>query len=75
MNQKGDSKDKKWQTLALAIGAQATGWIVGPALAGLWLGRWLDQRFSSQPLWLLVCMSLAFVGTVIGLLRLAKRYQ
>ncbi len=70
-----EPKDKSWQSVALAIGAQATGWIVGPALLGLWLGTVLDQRYATQPLWVLICMGVAFVITVIGLLRLAKRYQ
>ncbi|MFH0874005.1 MAG: AtpZ/AtpI family protein [Candidatus Komeilibacteria bacterium] len=66
--------NKSWQSLALAIGAEATGWIVGPVLLALWLGKTLDQRFASAPLWLLICMIVAFVGTIMGLLRLAKRY-
>jgi len=50
-----------WQGLGL-VGS--VGWIVAvPAVAGAFLGRWLDARFATHVFWTL---SLLFVGVTLG---------
>jgi ATP synthase protein I len=52
-----------WQGLSL-VGA--VGWmVVVPALAGAFLGRWLDQRFHQGIFWTL---SLLVAGLMLGCL-------
>jgi ATP synthase protein I len=52
-----------WQGLSL-VGA--VGWrVVAPALAGAFIGRWLDQRFEKGIFWTL---SLLVTGLALGCL-------
>ncbi len=65
-----------WWQPALVIGSQVTGWILGPLLIALFLGRWLDQKYSSQPKFLLISVGIAFiisnVGIILNTLKAAK---
>ena len=64
-----------WWQPAMLLGMQITGWIVGPIIAGLLLGRWLDKKFGTEPWLLLVSMVLAFVITNVGIVREGRRAQ
>ena len=71
-----DNKANKtaWWQPALEVGAQITGWVAGPIILALFVGKWLDQRYNSEP-WLFIgSMSLAFIITSIGISKVAVSY-
>ena len=76
-NKQKDDEDNKaaWWQPAMLLGMQITGWIVGPILVGLLLGRWLDKKFGTEPWLLLVSMVLAFVITNVGIVKEGRRAQ
>ncbi len=46
-----------------------SGWIVFPVLAGLFIGKWLDKKYDSEP-WLFLCsMAAAFGISIFGLIK------
>ncbi|WP_026477367.1 AtpZ/AtpI family protein [Alkaliphilus transvaalensis] len=47
--------------------------MVTPILVGLFLGRWLDRRFNTEPLWLLVFIVLGIGGAFGNLFRVATK--
>ena len=59
--------------------AQISGWIVFPIIMALFLGRWLDDKYDRSPMFLLICVGVAFVITNVGLLlmtlKAAKRIE
>lgn len=67
------SKDNSLWQEALRIFSRLSGWVFLPLLAGVFLGRWLDNRYSSSPRWFLIFTGLAFVISMIGLAIQAKR--
>jgi MFS-type transporter involved in bile tolerance (Atg22 family) len=60
--------------LALEVGSTATAWIVIPALLAVYGGRWLDQKFQTKPIIFVVAMAVAFVITLVGIIRMAQSY-
>jgi len=66
-----DKTDKKqiWWQPALELFAQISGWLVVPIVAALFLGKWLDRRFDTEPFLFLGCLAAAFIITMIGLIK------
>lgn len=46
--------------------------LLGLAVSGVLGGLWLDRRFGTAPLWLLVCSTLAIVLGMYQLMRQAR---
>jgi len=65
----GGSKDDKnyWLQLGLKIFAESAGWIATPVIGALYLGRWLDNKYNTAPLFFLGITGLAFVISSIGI--------
>ncbi len=42
-----------------------------PVVAGVYIGAWLDKRFETQPLFLLVCLIVFSIGSFVNLFKLA----
>ncbi len=66
--------DKKWWQPALEIFAQVTGWIAGPIIIALFLGKYLDNRYQTKPWFFLGLVVLAFLITCFGIVRLTTDY-
>jgi len=49
--------------------AKLSGWIAAPIIIALYLGKWLDSRYGSAPRLLLASIGVAFVVSVIGLVK------
>ena len=71
-----DNKAKKgaWWQPALEVGAQITGWVAGPIILALFAGKWLDNRYHSEPWIFLGSMVLAFIITSVGIAKVATNY-
>lgn len=59
--------------LAGKVLANISGWIAGPVIIGLFLGRWLDQKFNTAPWLLLITIGLCFVVSMFGLVTYALK--
>ena len=65
-----NSKNKEqndWLRLALTVFAETTGWIAFPVVGALFLGRYLDERQGTEPLYYLSITAVAFVFSSIGI--------
>jgi len=69
MTGKSDNLKAVWWQPAIHLFAQVSAWIVLPIIAALFLGRWLDERFDKEPLFLVSSVAIAFGITCIGLVR------
>ncbi len=54
-------------SLALRIMARISGWIAFPVLIGVFLGRWLDKKFDTEPFLFLITVAVCFVISMYGL--------
>lgn len=71
-------KNDSW-SLALKIMANISGWIAFPVVIGLFLGRWLDRHFGTEP-WLFLatigaCFFVSIYGLVINSLKEFKKIE
>lgn len=68
-----DTKDSKnndkneFMRLALTIFAETTGWIAFPVIGALFLGRWLDEKQGTDPLYYLSMTAAAFIISSVGI--------
>lgn len=70
----GTMPDRYYVTLALRIATDFGVSIAVPAVASTFLGMWLDKRFGTAPLFLIVCLATAFTLTALWLYKKAKKY-
>ena len=62
------NKDKnEYMRLALTIFAETTGWIAFPVIGALYLGRWLDEKQGTEPLYYFSITALAFIISSVGI--------
>lgn len=71
-------KNESW-SLALKVMANISGWIAFPVIIGLFLGRYLDRRFGTEP-WLFLatigaCFIISIYGLVINSLKEFKKIE
>lgn len=63
------NKKELWWKPAMEMFARVIGWIAVPIISALYLGRWLDDKYQSEPKYLLICVGVAFLLTNIGLIK------
>jgi F0F1-type ATP synthase assembly protein I len=71
--QKSNQFGPEWQK-GLALFFELSGWLVGPLIIALFLGKWLDQKYQTDPWWFLTTTGIAFGFTIIGLVLETKKY-
>lgn len=62
-----NSDKNDYMRLALTIFAETTGWIAFPVIGALFLGRWLDAKQGTDPLYFLSITGLAFIISSVGI--------
>ncbi len=69
------SKNKKvvWFAPALELFGQLAAWLVFPIILAIFLGKWLDVKFDSEPKFYFICVAVSFLVTMAGLIRYAIR--
>lgn len=67
-----EEKQSWWQE-PLNIFSRLSGWILLPLILGTLIGRWLDNKYHSEPKWFLIVVGLAFIISMIGLIVQAKK--
>ena len=60
---------KAWWQPAIVMFMKLAGWIAIPVIAALYLGKWLDRKYNSEPWLFLFCVGLAFTISMIGLVK------
>ncbi len=56
-----------WLQTGLKMFAESTGWIAIPIIGALYLGRWLDTKQGTEPLYFLSITAGAFIISCIGI--------
>ena len=60
---------KQWWQPYASLMVDISGWLVGPVIAGLFVGRWLDQKFHTAPWLMLLTLGLAFMVTNVAIMK------
>lgn len=67
-----DTSKKAWYYDALQIFAKLSGWVLVPVIIGYTLGRYLDNKYNSQPKCFLISIGIAFILSTIGIVYQAQ---
>jgi len=70
-----ENNKKSYWTDSLIIFARMSGWVAGPIIVGLFLGKWLDSKMGTTPIIFVVTISLSFFCSTFGIVREAKKYM
>ena len=67
--------DAKYYRLAARIFADFSGTIAVPVVLAALLGKWLDNRYDTEPRYMIILLVLAFALTAYAVIKKAKRYM
>lgn len=65
-------KDESW-AIALRVAVSISSWIAFPVIGGLFLGKWLDQKFGTGPWLFLITIGFCFLVSIYGLVTEAQK--
>jgi F0F1-type ATP synthase assembly protein I len=68
-NKKEPEVKKPWWQDSVMLFTQLSGWIGIPVILGVFLGKWLDQKYNTEPWLFLGTVGLAFVISMIGIVK------
>jgi len=68
-----ESKEVPFWQPGILMFSRMSGWIIGPIVLAIFLGKWLDQRYGTEPWLFLGTVGLAFIISMFGLVRDAFR--
>jgi F0F1-type ATP synthase assembly protein I len=64
-----------WWEPAVEIFSQVSGWIAGPIILALVLGKYLDGRFGTKPWIFLGLTAVAFLISSFGIVKVVSKYM
>ena len=62
-----------WWWPAINVFAGTSAWIVGPIIIALILGKYLDAKLETKPVFFFVLIGVAFLTTILGLWRMLRK--
>jgi len=69
MKNNNDNQRAPWWQPGLVLFTKLSGWILGPVILGVILGKWLDRKYGTEPWLFLVTVGLAFFLSMFGIVR------
>ena len=69
-----ESIKKSYWRDPMIVFARIWGWVAVPVVLALFVGSWLDEKFGTKPWLFLATMALAFLVTVLGIMKEVNRY-
>ena len=69
MNSEKKETNALWWQPSLVLFGRLSGWIGGPIIVAVFLGKWLDKKYSSEPKLFLLCVGVAFFVSTFGIAR------
>lgn len=65
---KGNEKiTAPWWQPGLLLFYRLSGWIAGPIIIALFIGKWLDKKYGMEPWLFLLSVGVAFIISTIGI--------
>ena len=64
--------DQAWWQPSLELFGKLSSLIAIPILIAIFVGKWLDRRYNSEPWLFLACVGVAFAVSITGLIIITK---
>lgn len=68
------STKQAWWMPAVVLFIRMSFWIAGPIVIALFVGKYFDKRFNSEPKIFILSTAIAFLISVISIVRISKKY-
>ncbi len=62
------------QSQGIALFFNLSGYLAGPIIVALFLGKWLDTKYNTGQTLFFVCLGVAFFITCFGIVKETKAY-
>jgi len=69
MEENNDSRKNPWWQPGLILFGRLSGWIAGPVILAVILGKWLDRKYGTAPWLFLLSVLVAFGISIFGIVR------
>ncbi len=69
------ASDARYYRLAMRIFADFSGTIAIPAVLSALAGKWFDEKYGTEPRYLILLLTLALILTAVIVVRKAKKYR
>ena len=69
MENKSTENKAPWWQPGLVLFARLSGWIAVPVIAAVFVGKWLDKKYNSEPWLFLISVGVAFFFSMFGIIR------
>ena len=73
MKNNNDNQRAPWWQPGLVLFMKLSGWIAGPVILGVFLGKWLDKQYGTEPWLFLATVGFAFFLSMFGIVRDAMK--
>ncbi len=74
MEENKSKPETKWYSQGIEVFISVSGWIAGPIILALFLGKWLDKKYQSEPWLFLASIGLAFLISSYGIVKITLAY-
>lgn len=71
---KEKQNDNLLRSQGLAMFFNLSGWLAGPIIVALFLGKWLDAKYHTGQILFFICLAVAFLITCFGIVKETKAY-
>ncbi|MEA3399548.1 MAG: AtpZ/AtpI family protein [Patescibacteria group bacterium] len=69
-----EKKKKLWWKPAITIAINISGWVAGPIIIALFLGKHLDKKYDTAP-WIFIGLTIiAFIISITAIWKILKKY-
>jgi F0F1-type ATP synthase assembly protein I len=69
MKNKKESGKAPWWQPGLILFTRLSGWIAVPVILAVFLGKWLDRKYGTEPWLFLLTVGIAFFLSTFGIIR------
>jgi hypothetical protein len=69
MSKDNNKQRVPWWQPGLLLFAKLSGWIAGPVILAVFVGKWLDRKYSTEPWLFLLSVGIAFFASSYGIVR------
>lgn len=73
MNENNKPKELWWRP-AMMMFTNVSGWIAGPIIIALIVGKYLDKKYNSDPWFFLGLTAIAFFISIFSIVRIMMKY-
>lgn len=72
--EENNTKSKSKWLVGIVLFTKVSVWIVGPILVALFLGKYMDAKYGTEPWMFIGAMVIAFITSMIAITKVALKY-